>query len=617
MHVRWILAVCLLGIAPASIAQGARGVLSEGFSFDLVSAAKARPEPLVREILAGTDNFVQVDPVSAAYFQVKYRHGVNNLVIVRLSVTLLNRTNVVSLVQAQFDSDDLLGMSLKEGRQVHSDKHVYGTVGQKGTFLLFVRDLTPGDHLLYIKISPRHMRSSFEHLTYLLTLEEVPTNEGSAGVGVTTLIVIAMVVIAISLLLILYTENSVRERLAHRWRESTMTTSQFLEATRQATNELIRNIWQYFSMSTTYFVPALLFVTELFKQYSNGNQDLCAFNNMCLNMVGPFPVFNNIINSIGSILFGLVFMIFALFEFDNERICPSCRKARGVECPHYVICLLMGSSCICTAMASALYHTCPHVWTAGFDTAFMSNFSYMLIIFVHYKTHRRERFEWVLNVTSIYAHLALYAMYCLMCVTFARRTVLLVDLCCLALTTYWFLRDALTRVLSCEIVEQEEEKWDLIEFGPMLLITWFILFLCCLDIVALHHWFYYSVFCCGLHAIVYYAYYKIEHREALGLRPKLLFGAGAATYFLAVLLLIFAPTTDAPNGPWLSREYNGSCHFLGVFDLNDLWHVVSQAGQYLAMMGLLYADDGVEWRPPSSGGKGDVRLSTKSQKYYN
>ena len=557
-----------------------------------------RPSFLTRShALLDFNKTVRIDYRSPALFAWKFEQSADApRQMMRLVVQSANPKSVdaVAVIQAQFDEKDMLEVPYQSNTTVLGPGYFFGTVRRQATLLLFAHDLSEGPHTLYIKLSL--LSASTAKAVFVLTLEEIVVSSDSVVLGLVVASSFAAVVVVLAIVVL--------GLAAYR------SDMPFVQSTFQSIATLMpkgssfwfsvtMSVWKYFSMALVYFVPAALGVASMFLHYQAGHQDLCTYNNLCLNPVGGFPVYNNLLSNFVGLLLGVVVLIVAVGEFDeSNRKCPACIENRQEHCGHYQLTLLLGCGMIWMAIMSSIYHICPHVNTYQFDVTFIVNVCWIFIVFFHSKL-RPDSFPNIFNITSVYATMALYGVYCFCYLVISRKMFGVLSLMLLVYLTFYFLSAALGALAGFGPFTREH-RWDLLEYGGMFAIYWGMVLYSFLRTIDLLNCLLASLGLSALWQCLLYVYFKYTTRQRLGRRANAFLALFVIVGLISIWVFKCSPSKKQEL-PWVSREFNSRCVLVGVFDVHDLWHMLGAAGLFFAILFGLFVDDDLRTDSRSCG----------------
>ena len=490
-----------------------------------------------------------------------------------------NDSNILSLLQMQIDDNDLLVVKFHGDRRILANGFASSTLRTQGTLLLYTGSLPRGQHTIYLKLS---LLSEAGEGTYYVRTQEVPIHSWLLS----TLVVAGITILfaAFIIMLVFKVDRKNPFQFASFCFEMG-SLSKLSDALYQ--HGAVRHIFLYFSVAAVYFVPAISLALHMFTEFSAGNQDLCSFNERCLHDVGSFPVFNNIVSNLSLMMLGCLCMVVVGVEMRSQGICPTCRARNQSECSHYTICLLFGPAMICAALMSGLFHTCPHVITYEFDLAFLVNVAWTGIVYVHTKIHRSQSF--VFNVPSLYIAVALFGLASLLTQVLTAHSFMVVAVVTFAFVTHYLLGEAFLCLLTGLPLTQE--SYTLIcQYGFSMTVSWVLLWEAWMGQLQFSTWIFGTVTLIFHQSFVFGIYEKWRRGESLSTRCLVFLVLSFSFEFSSLYFFSLAPSNRTLPA-WGSRESNMGCSLFGMFDVHDIWHVLSSIGLACAVCGLLFLDD--------------------------
>ena len=519
-----------------------------------------------------------------------FTHNASVSTMKRLVITAVDRnaTRVVSLVQTQFNGNDILELPYKPNRHVLAPNYTYGTVRKTATLLLYTGDLEDGSLTdLYIHCSIISSKSDDDFsATYLILLEDI-LEDGDLALAATAIVFCFVFLVVVITWLVLLLD---RRTPGEGYYESFERSRSLLWKGQAAVLHAMGKSYRLFFMAAIYFVPSTLYTITMVLQYRLGNQDVCAFNNLCLNPYGWFPALNNIVSNVPLVLMGLLVLAVVCSSIYENQACPLCRKQKRVEqCEHYSILVLSGPAIICEGVMSSVYHLCPRLETYEFDIAYIMLLCVCGILFFHTKL-RPERLPVLAGYSTAFVGNAVYAVYCLFEIFFEKTVWVSIHLVVLLLAAFCTLSGPLYRVIT-KAETLPTDRWDLIEFGGAFGLASLLYIMVVNGSLVANEWVLMSMALIVAYLLGLYLQAKWTRGERLSFKCKVFFGLAALAMLLSGFLFLGVKPTRIDLNPWVSREYNLECVLFGIFDTHDIWHFTSALTFYFLELALLFIDD--------------------------
>ena len=517
-------------------------------------------------------------------------HNASVSTMKRLVVTAVDRnaTRVVSLVRTQFNGNDLLEVRYKPDRHVLAPYYAFGTVRKTATLLLYTGDLEDGSLTdLYIQCSIISSKSDDDlSATYLILLEDI-LEDGDLALAATAIVLCFVFLVLVITWLVLLMD---RRTPGEGYYESFARSRALLWKGRTAVLLAMGKSYRLFFMAAIYFVPAALYTITMVLQYRLGNQDICSFNNLCLNPWGWFPVLNNIVSNIPLVLMGLLVLVVVCSSIYENQACPLCRKQKRVEqCEHYSLLVLAGPAIICEGVMSSVYHLCPRLETYEFDIAYIMLLCVCGILFFHTKL-RPERLPILAGYSTAFVGNAIYAVYCMFGLFFEKTVWVSIHLFLLLVAAFCALSGPLYRLMT-KAEPVAADRWDLIEFGGAFGLASLLYIMVLTGNLVANEWVLMSMALIVAYLLGLYLQTKWTRGERLSFKCKVFFGLTAFAMLLSGFLFLGVKPTRIELYPWVSREYNLECVLFGIFDTHDIWHFTSALTFYFLELALLFIDD--------------------------
>ena len=540
-------------------------------------------------VLKNFQTSVKIAKDEAAFFKWTFTNNASVSTMKRLVITAINRTEtgIVSLIQTQFNGYDLLQVPYHPNRRILAENYAYGTVRKTATLLLYMGDLEDGALIdLYIQCSV--ISSAFsdeESAKYSILLEDI-VEEGNIAVAATALVLCIVFLTVVVTWVVLMLD---RRRPDEDFYQSFERSRVYLWNGQKAVLQAMGNSYRLFYMAAVYFVPAALYATTMSLQYRMGNQDVCTFNNLCLNPAGWFPVLNNIVSNIPLVSVGFLVLIVVCSSVYENRACPSCRKqSRSEDCEHYSLLMLSGPAIISEALMSSVYHVCPMLQTYEFDIAYTMLLALVGFMYFHTKL-RPDRSPSVASYTISFAGHAGYAVYCLLGLMFRRPIWIAMHVLALLLATCILLAGPIYR-LATKSEPLPTDRWDLTEFGGMfgIMALFGILVIQGMDP---NDWVLMSMGLVVMYLQCLYVNVKWERGEKLAFKCKVFLGLAGCVMLTSLFLFTSGSPTRKELQPWLSREYNFECVMFGIFDTHDVWHCTAALTFFFWALSVMFIDD--------------------------
>ncbi|XP_050678437.1 SID1 transmembrane family member 1-like isoform X2 [Leptidea sinapis] len=367
---------------------------------------------------------------------------------------------------------------------------------------------------------------------------------------------------------------------------------------------------RYFLSVLTVAVVYALPVVQLLSTYQKmvfqtGDQDVCYYNFLCAQPLGPLADFNHVYSNIGYVILGLVFMVQAKCRHRRH----SDQHELGIP-QHVGFFYSMGLALAMEGLLSACYHLCPNKMNFQFDSSFMYVIAVLFVVKLYQSRHPDVN-------ASAHATFMLLAM--MMALGFfgimypsvyfwILFTVLHLSVCFVfTFKIYYVGRFKVERAVI-------PQAWSAVRvhgwraFKPNYTARAALLGVAnCANIALASYGMYEHKKDFARHllailmgnAIIYnvsYVVMKLVHRERVGGAAWMWVGLAHAAWGLAAVLFTTSRTKWSQT-PAQSRQHNAVCDAMGVFDTHDLWHLASAAAMFFSFNALLIIDEPLHRTP--------------------
>lgn len=379
-------------------------------------------------------------------------------------------------------------------------------------------------------------------------------------------------------------------------------------------------LWLVLMMGIFYTIPAIqLMLSYQDKLMTSGDQDICYYNFLCSVPVGAVKDFNHIYSNIWYMALGILFVILTAYrknihlKFVNElaKEEPSLEASQEYGIPqHFGILFAMGYAMVFEGILSACYHVCPTSENFQFDTTFM----YVIATLSFMKIYQFRHPDIASNAYKVFFGLGMVMFFEVLGIFFGTTLFWI-----LSLVAYFGLSLVLTSIIyhsgrwsldwkifpklakaSFEVIRQRTFHG----FSKKRLVLVIIL-----NLINIIFIIYGAIFQPGISTFllgifianlltyaVYYIVMKVYHKERITWTTRIYICVGVICWIPA---LYFFVSTKASSdlSPAESRNLNGECVVLDLFDNHDLWHMFSAAGLFFCFMMLMSLDDGLFYTP--------------------
>ncbi|XP_059098452.1 SID1 transmembrane family member 1-like [Tigriopus californicus] len=378
-------------------------------------------------------------------------------------------------------------------------------------------------------------------------------------------------------------------------------------------------LWLVLMMGIFYTIPAIqLMLSYQDKLLTSGDQDICYYNFLCSVPVGVVRDFNHIFSNIWYMALGILFVILSAYrksvhlKFITElaKVDPAEVSSEYGIPQHFGILFAMGYAMVFEGILSACYHVCPTSENFQFDTTFM----YVIATLSFMKIYQFRHPDIASNAYKVFFGLGLIMFFEVMGIFFGTTLFWI-----LALVTYFGLSLVLTSIIyhsgrwsldwkifpklaraSYKVIKQR----DFHGVSKKRLVLVIIL-----NLINIFFIVYGAVFQPGISSFllgifianlltyaVYYIVMKVYHKERITWTTVIYIVLGVICWIPALYFFV-SIKASSDLSPAESRNLNGECIVLDLFDNHDLWHMFSAAGLFFCFMMLMSLDDGLFYTP--------------------
>ncbi|XP_077989013.1 SID1 transmembrane family member 1-like [Glandiceps talaboti] len=364
--------------------------------------------------------------------------------------------------------------------------------------------------------------------------------------------------------------------------------------------------WNLLPIAILYALPVIqLVLTHQLEFNKSGEQDVCYFNFLCANPLGPLSSFNNVFSNVGYVMLGILFLIVVGIEDYHHRQ-GGVDKNYGVP-KHFGLLYAIGIALIMEGVCSGCYHVCPSYSNFQFDTSFMYTICGLLILKLYQNRHpdvlAHSHVSYlcltfvicIALIGVVTGNLAMWictaVIYIIVCVILSFKIYFVFEM-------DWKLPGRVLTVIRndfCRRRPKYTHRFVLIIIGNLL--NWSLALLGLITRPKDFATHLLTVFIANfILYLIFYIIMKTVRKEwscprVLIYLLLLVLTIGfwtPALYFFTRFLAQWGKT------PAESREGNRDCIWFDFYDHHDVWHLLSACGLFISFITILYMDDGLD-----------------------